>query len=109
MSTIVPMYVKNGDLPNTTGRNTRLELCQIVNQHVTGQTVGAQHVKGVWSIWPKDLRARKHMTDTIKVINVDGRKIDVHDIYPISRSIPNEKIVFKDIPLSVNDKEILEF
>ena len=109
MSTIVPMYVKNGDLPNTMGRNTRLELCQIVNQHVPGQTVGGQLVKGVWSIWLKDLRARKHMTDTVKVINVDGRKIDVHDIYPISRSIRNEKIVFKDIPLSVNDKEILEF
>ena len=80
-----------------------------MNQHVPGQTVGAQLVKGVWSIWLKDLRATKHMTDTVKVINVDGRKIDVHDICPISRSIPNEKIVFKDIPLSVNDKEILEF
>ena len=37
------------------------------------------------------------------------RKIDVHDIYPISTSIPNKKIEFKDIPLSVNGKEILEF
>ena len=74
MSTIVPMYVKNGDLPKTTGRNTRLELCQIVNQHVPGQTVGAQLVKDVWSIWLKDLRARNHMTNTVIVINVDDRK-----------------------------------
>ena len=74
-----------------------------------GQTVGAQLVKGVWSIWLNDLHARKHMTDTVKGINVDGRKIVVYDIYPISRSIPNEKIVFKDTPLSENDKEILGF
>ena len=94
MSTIVPMYVKNRDHPNKTGRNTQLELCQIVNHHVPGQTVGAQLVKGVWSIWLEDLHDRKHMTDTVKGIHVDGRRIDVHDIYPISRSIPNEKIVF---------------
>ena len=109
MSIIVPMYVKYGDLPNKTGRNTRLELCQIVNQHVPDQTVGAKLVKGVWSIWLNDLRARKHMTDIFKGINVDGRRIYVHDIYPISRSIPNEKIVFKDITLSVDNKEIFGF
>ena len=39
------MYVKNGDLPNKTGRNTHLELCQMVNHIVADQLV-----KGVWSM-----------------------------------------------------------
>ena len=109
MNTIVPIYVKNGDLPIQTGMNTRLTLCQIVNQHVPGQTLGAQLVRDVWSIWLKDIRAREYMTTIIKAIDINGRTVDVHDIYPTSKSIPNEKVVFKDIPFSVNDKEIIKF
>ena len=106
MNTIVPIYVKNGDLPIQTGMNTHLTLCQIVNQHVPGQTLGAQLVRDVWSIWLKDIRAREYMTTIIKAIDINGRTVDVHDIYPTSKSIPNEKVVFKDIPFSVNDKII---
>ena len=48
------------------------------------------------------------MTTIIKAIDINGRTVDVHDIYPTSKSIPNEKVVFKDIPFSVNDKEIIK-
>ena len=40
---------------------------------------------------------------------VYGRNIEIHDIYPTHKSIPNEMIVYKDIPLSVNDNDIIEF
>ena len=49
------------------------------------------------------------MTTIIKAIDINGRTVDVHDIYPTSKCIPNEKVVFKDIPFSVNDKEIIKF
>ena len=106
---VVPMYIKNGDLPNQAGKNTRLDLCQIVNQHVPGQAYGAQLVHGVWSIWLNDPRARAYMIEKVKIIEVHGRKIDLHDIYPTSKSVPNEKVIFKDIPLSVDDNEIIEY
>ena len=56
----------------------------------------------------KDIRAREYMT-TVKVIDIKCRSIDIHDIYPTSKAIPNEKLVFKDIPFSVNDEEIIKF
>ena len=49
------------------------------------------------------------MTNKVKVIEVYGRNIEIHDIYPTAKSIPNEMVVFKDIPLSVNDNKIIEF
>ena len=109
MNTIVPIYLKNSDLPNQTGKNTRLDICQIVNQHVPDHAIGAQLVLGVWSLWLKNIRARDYMINKVKNIEVYGRSIDIHDIYPTAKSIPNEKIVLKDIPLSVKDSEILEF
>ena len=109
MNTIVPIYVKNGDLPIQTGMYTSQILCQLVNQHVTGQTLGAHLLRDVWCIWLKDIRAREYLTTTVKVIDIKGRLIDIHDIYPTSKAIPNEKLVFKDTPFSVNDEEMIKF
>ena len=44
-----------------------------------------------------------------RVLDIKGRSIDIHDIYPTSKAIPDEKLVFKDIPFSVNDEEIIKF
>ena len=35
--------------------------------------------------------------------------IELHSDYPITKPAPNEKIVFRDIPIGVRDDEILEF
>ena len=97
MNTIVPIYAKNGDLHIQAGMNKRLTPCQIVHQHVHDQTLGAQLVRDVWSIWLKYIRAREYMTTTISTIVINGRTVDIHDIYPTSKVIPTEKGVFKDI------------
>ena len=47
------------------------------------------------------------MTTTVKVIDIKGRTIDINDINPTSNAIPNEKLVFKDIPFSVNYEDII--
>ena len=98
MNITVPIYIKNGDLPNQAGKNTHLNHCQIFNQHVPDQTIGAQLVHGIWSIWIKHRRARDYMTNTVKMIELEGRSIEIHDLYPTSKIIPNEKIFFKDLP-----------
>ena len=70
MNITVPIYIKNGDLPNQAGKNTHLKLCHTFNQHVPDQTIGAQLVQGVWSIWIKDPRARDYMISTVKMIEL---------------------------------------
>ena len=106
MNTIVSIYI---DIPNKTGMNTRLDLCQIVSQHMPDHVICAQLVLGIWSVWLKSLRTRDYMTNKVKVIEVYGRNVEIHDIYPTAKSIPNEKVVVKVIPLSVNDNKIIEF
>ena len=49
------------------------------------------------------------MTNKVKTIEVDGRHVEIHDIYHTAKLIINEKIVFTDIPLSVNENEIIGF
>ena len=66
-------------------------------------------LRDVWSIWLKDIRARENMTTIINAIDINGRTVYIHDIYPTSKSIRNEKVVFRDVPFSVNDKEIIKF
>ena len=40
----------HSELPNQIGKNTALHLCPMVESIVPGQTVGAQLVKGGWSV-----------------------------------------------------------
>ena len=109
MNITVPIYIKNSDLPNQAGKNTHLNLCHIFNQHVPDQTIGAQLVHGVWSIWIKDTRARDYLINKVKLIELEGRPIEIYDLYPTAKAIPNEKIVFKDLPPAVDDATIINY
>ena len=105
----VPLYLKHNDLPNGVGTNIPLELCQMINHHVPNQTLGAQMVRGIWTIWLKSTRAKKFIMEHVKVLTINHVDVDIHDRYPSTKNIPNEKILFKDLPLHVRDSEILEF
>ena len=88
MNITVPIYIKNSDLPNQAGKNTHLNLCHIFNQHVPDQAIGAQLIHGVWSIWIKDTRARDYLINKVKLIELEGRPIEIYDIYPTAKAIP---------------------
>ena len=45
----------------------------------------------------------------IKFLKINNIVIELHDIYPTAKNIPDEKIVFKDLPMCLNDKDILDF
>ena len=49
------------------------------------------------------------MINIVKAIELEGRAIEIYDLYPTSKIIPNEKIIFKDLPPGVNDTTIINF
>ena len=105
----VPIYVKHNDLPSGIGAIIPLELCQIINLHVPNQALGARLVRGIWTIWLKSIRAKQFIMERVKVLCINYVDIDIHDRYPSTKIIPNEKILFKDLPLNVSDNDILNF
>ena len=105
----VPLYMKHNDLPNSIGTNIALELCQMINHYVPDQTLGAQLVRGIWTIWLKSTRAKQFIMTHVKVLTINYVDVDIHDRYPSTKIIPNEKILFKDLPLHVKDSDIIEF
>ena len=65
--------------------------------------------RGIWTIWLNSNRAKRYLLENVKVLQVDRHKIDIYEFYPNSRPIPNEKILFRDLPLSMGDSDIIDF
>ena len=108
MPFVEPLYVEHHDLGNTVGSNIQLELCEVCDKHVPGQVICIQIVRG-GSIWLKTAHARAHMINKIKNIEVNNNIVELCDNYPTSKPVPNEKIMFRDIPFSVKDSAILQY
>ena len=64
----------------------------MIEQIVPGQTLGAQLIKGVWSVWLRSIRAKCYLAETIRDLEIGGVKISMYDTYPVSKPIPNEKV-----------------
>ena len=56
-----------------------------------------------------DKRGRDYLINKVKLIELEGRPIEIYDLYPTAKAIPNEKIVFKDLPPAVDDATIINF
>ena len=108
-NTPVPIYIEHVELGNTKGMNTQLDLCTICEKHVPGQVLGAQWSNGIWSIWLKNDKAQFFLVNTVKTINIYKHKVEIHGDYPTSKPAPNEKILFKDIPIDISDEDILRY
>ena len=109
MELSVSVYINHSELPNHIGKNTALHLCHMIESIVPGQTMGAQFVKGVWSVWLRSIRAKCYLAGKIRDLEIDGIKVSIHDTYPSSKPIPNEKIVLRDLPPDVSDNAIRGF
>ena len=44
-----------------------------------------------------------------EMIELEGRPIEMHDLYPTSNVVPNDKIVFKDLPPAVDITTIIQY
>ena len=108
MESPASIYIINSELPSQQGKLTGLNLCEIINDIVPGQPIGSQHYNGVWTISLRSTKARDHL-DALKYIEYDNVRIELFANYPTSKPVPNEKIIFKDLPFWVKDQEILDF
>ena len=59
-------------------------------------------MKGVWSVWLRSICAKCYLAGKIRDLEIDGIKVSIHDTYPSSKPIPNEKIVLRDLPPDVS-------
>ena len=59
-------------------------------------------------MWLRSVRAKIYLADTIREINIYGAKMTVYDTYPSSKTVPNEKKLYKDRPMDVSDNRILK-
>ena len=109
MELSVSVYINHSERPNQVIKNTALHLCNMIEEIVPGQTLGVQLIKGVWSVWLRSIRAKCYLAETIRDLEIGGVKISMHDTYPVSKPIPNEKVLFRDLPQYVSNNAILEF
>ena len=106
-----PFYLQHSDLPKVEHNYhyLALDLCEVCEKLVPGQIIGAQCYNGVWSLRARTEKARTYMVNTVKIINIDNTSVEIHDSYPTAKSVPNEKIVFRDVPFQLKDDQILNF
>ena len=104
-----PLYVKHSELFIKQGTNIQLCLCQLCDQHVPGQVIGTQFFNGIWSIWLRSNEARSTLISKVNHLHVNNRDVPIYSTYPLAKNVPNEKILFKDIPIGVSDDDLLSF
>jgi len=110
MHTPEPLYIEQSELEGMQlGRQTPLDLCVICDKLVPDQILGVQLFNKVWSVWCKTDKARAHLIDSVKTIKFHNREIELHGKYPTHKPMPNEKIVFRDVPINVRDGDILDY
>ena len=103
-----PLYVKNCDLPSRPVNEMAVDLCELCTHVTPGQIIGAEMYREIWSIYLKTTEARDKLIDA-KVLKRNNYCIELHSTYPTSKNIPNEKIVFRDLPMGVSDRIILDY
>ena len=82
-------------------------MCQLCDQYGPGQVIGTQFYNGVWSIWLRSSEARSTLISKVNHLHVNNRDVPIYSTYSLDKNVPNEKILFKDIPLGVSDDDLL--
>lgn len=103
-----PVYIVHTELADQRGKNTGLDLCRAFNNIVPNQVLASQFYNGIWTIWLSSPQAR----DTVsmkRTIEMDKMQIEIFVTYPTAKHVPNEKVTFKDLPLWVDNRAIIEY
>ena len=88
MGSLEFVYVKQYELPNTADHDHVIQGCLVYM---------AAHIR---SQRPLDVPTNS---------NVKQHKAEIHDVYPTSKSFPDEKIIFRDLPIDVGYDYILDY
>ena len=45
----------------------------------------------------------------LNILKINNNVIEIYKVYPIAKNIPDEKIIFRDLPMDLMDRDILDF
>lgn len=108
-----PLFFRNTDIDSENNPVTVLEVCNAMARSIGARSVdGAQQIRGIWRLYTKSKEARVELL--IKGINIRGRHVELTETNPRNLKqddpdAPVEKIIFKDVPLSVDNKVIMSY
>ena len=87
-----PFYIQHSDLPRVKNNYNyaALDLCEVCEQHVPGQILGAQCHNSVWSVITRSDRAISYMVNTLKGVNINNTKVETN-ILPV-KQYPTKKL-----------------
>jgi len=110
-STVEPVFFKNQDVYTESHNLKTLEVCEAVAD-IVGQTNvdGAQNVWGLWRIYLTSVESRVSLLT--KGLSIRGRTVTLFDKSPRATNVHSqnvEKIVIRDVPLSVDNDLIMEY
>jgi ribA/ribD-fused uncharacterized protein len=113
---IEPIFVRHRDIASQNGPDNNfikpIDLCQAMAEKITSlEVLGAQKISGLWRLYTKSQESRVKII--ISGININGNHIIPFDKNPIATnsndpSERREKIIIKDIPLSADNKTIMD-
>ena len=101
------VYLKHSALSaNRNDRNVAYKLCCAANQLAPGEILGVQQIRGLWKIYVRSQEAVTGMISHYLVF--DSRRIELFKDDPfLTGSIPSESIIFRDLPLTFDNKHII--
>ena len=105
--TASPVFVKHDDLA-ILEHNIPLHLCNAINKIAPESAICAQRMGAYWHLFATDDESRDAIL-TAGGLSVANTLITVYDTLPVVRQIPNERIVFKNVPFDVNNDVIKDF
>ena len=60
------VYINHSELPNQVIKNIALHICNMIEQIVSGQTLGVQLIRGAWLVCLRSIRAKCYLAETIR-------------------------------------------
>ena len=105
--TASPVFLKHGDIA-ILEYNIPLHLCNAINRIAPESAVCAQRMGAYWHLFAIDDESRDAIL-TVCELSVANTLITECATQPIVRQIPNERIVFKNIPFDVNNDVLKDF
>ena len=108
---IAQLYVKPSDLHELDPRHLALVLYEKnPDEWVHGEIRGAQLIAGVWSIVVNSQQVRTHVLEKVSYIHINNHNTQLYDEYhTVTRRVPTEKVIFKDLPFHVEDNDIFAY
>lgn len=111
-TTVEPIFCLNMDIPRGPTAPRPYELCQAMTRSIGRLGVdGAQNIWGVWRLYTKTKQDRVDLLTN--GLSVRGVRVPVYDKNPKATNTGDpddlrEKIIIKDLPLSVDNKMIYD-